>query len=632
MDDELQQALDQGHWTRAENLVRPRLEATPDDTDACLILGHVLIMTRRQRHAILLFQDFIRRQPQALQVHKNLIVAQVQVGDVAAAFTTVKHLISTFPQDPDIHLQMGALLQNAGRPDLAAASYRQAVELSPQDLRLRRGLMLLYYNLRDETNALEQALILRDVPGGADDLEALAVRLQLLTQHSRWSEAQQDVTRLHALRAAVLADPEKGYGIGNLVMFFLDDPQMLSHLNRRPPPAARPLPPVTTPNTPSDAPLRIGYLSSDLHNHPVAQMLVEILAYQRHAGHEIHLLSTGEGDDSPVAKAIRQTATAYHSYFTDDDRTAALKIRQLRLDVLIDLNGTTGRCRPDILALRPCPRQFLWLGCPISTGYQHYDGFLVDHVVAPPGCETWCTEPLVRLPGCYHPISPGFVGDAPVVPDREGWELSPGAVLVGVIATNNRVTPDFIKGLVETVAPFHHVVLALRCAESARPAVIAQCAGWGLQAERLRFMGRLPERRDYLARLAAIDVVVDTSPYGAHSTLGECLSLGVPVIVMSGMSIYSRVGTSMVSAMGLPEAIATSIQDQWHKTQDLLSNPKVLAAWKAKFQAAKGNSTVLNQVLAMHIVAECRKNPLPPNARPPVCDGGVWRAHDAMSG
>jgi protein O-GlcNAc transferase len=604
--DALQQALAQQQWSVAESMARPWSEAEPDNADACLILGHILIMTRRHRQAILLFQQFLGRHPEALQVHKNLIVAQVQANDVAAAFATIKQLIAAFPHDPDVHLQMGQLLQNTGRPDLAAASFRQAVEASPQDLPLRRSLMLLYYNLRDEPNALEQALILRDVPGGAEDLEALAVRLQLLTAQSRWIEAQEDIIRLRALRSAVLADPKQGYGIGNLVMFFLDDPVFLSHLNRRPSTTTRPLPPVQSQMRPEGT-LRIGYLSSDLHNHPVAHMLFAIIGHQLDAGNDIHLLATGEDDGSPVAKAVRQRATACHSLVADDDRTAALKIRQLRLDVLIDLNGTTGRCRPGLLALRPCPRQVLWLGCPISTGYQYYDGFLVDEVVAPLGCEDSCTEPLVRLPGCYHPISTGYCGEAEIVADREGWEIPSGAVLIGVTATNNRVMPEFIRGLVEAVAPINYAYLALRSNENARAKVLTQCAAWGLPASRIRFMSRLPERADYLARIAALDLVADTYPYGGHSTLGECLCLGVPVVVRTGTSIYSRVGASMISALGLTEAISTSSADQLQLIHQLITNRNLLSAWRARFQEASSKVNRKNLELAEQLIAACRK-------------------------
>lgn len=605
MDDLLEKALANQHWFVAEKLVRPRYEVAPDDVDACLILGHVLIMTRRQGVAIQLFQEFLRRHPDALQVHKNLIVAQVQSGDVQAAFATVRDLITAFPHDPDLHLQMGALLQNAKRPDLAAASYRQAVEASPQDLPLRRGLMLLYFNLREEENALEQALILRDVPGGADDMEALAVRLQLLTGQSRWSEVQPDIDRLRALKSTILSESELKYGIGNLAMFFEDDPEYLCRLNRRPTSTIRPLPPTITPAR-TDGPLRIGYMSSDFHNHPVAQMLVEVLTYQRDAGHEIHLLALGEDDGSPVAGAVRQRAVACHSFFGEDDRTAALKIRQLRLDVLVDLNGSTGHCRPNILAMRPCHRQVLWLGCAISTGYQHYDAFLVDNIVAPPTCDQWCTEPLMRVPDCYHPISMGYLNNIEVKANREGWEVPDGSLLVGVIATNNRVVPEFIKRLVKTVSRLPHVYLALRSQESARPSVLAQCAAWGLPAERIRFMGRLPERGEYLARLGGLDLVVDTSPYGGHSTLGECLCLGVPVVVNAGTSIHSRVGASMVTAMGLTEAITHSLEEQLAQVYALLANPDLMSTWTSRFRSAKAKATVLNQSLAQNLILAYR--------------------------
>ena len=66
---------------------------------------------------------------------------------------------------------------------------------------------------------------------------------------------------------------------------------------------------------------------------------------------------------------------------------------------------------------------------------------------------------------------------------------------------------------------------------------------------------------DHLGRLQLADLVLDTAPYGAHTTASDALFAGVPVVTQAGDTFASRVAGSLLHAVGLPELIAANEED-----------------------------------------------------------------------
>lgn len=79
----------------------------------------------------------------------------------------------------------------------------------------------------------------------------------------------------------------------------------------------------------------------------------------------------------------------------------------------------------------------------------------------------------------------------------------------------------------------------------------------GIDPDRLVFACRRP-KPDHLARLRLAGLMLDTAPYGAHTTASDALWAGVPFLASPGESFASRVGASLLDAIGLPELIAPS--------------------------------------------------------------------------
>jgi len=77
--------------------------------------------------------------------------------------------------------------------------------------------------------------------------------------------------------------------------------------------------------------------------------------------------------------------------------------------------------------------------------------------------------------------------------------------------------------------------------------------------DRIYFVGAAPKWL-HLQRLRAIDCVLDSFYYGAHTTAGDAIWAQVPLVTCSGSAMESRVCSSMLYAAGLPELVSKDMQ------------------------------------------------------------------------
>ena len=85
-----------------------------------------------------------------------------------------------------------------------------------------------------------------------------------------------------------------------------------------------------------------------------------------------------------------------------------------------------------------------------------------------------------------------------------------------------------------------------------------------------------------VSRHSNADLFLDTFNYGAHTTASDALWTGLPVITKLGNSFASRVCSSLLSAINLPELITHSITEYEKLALDLALNPKKLKNIKQK--------------------------------------------------
>ena len=81
-----------------------------------------------------------------------------------------------------------------------------------------------------------------------------------------------------------------------------------------------------------------------------------------------------------------------------NDNQLVEKIRELEIDILVDLAGHTTNNRLSIFANKPAPVSLSWwIGYGYTTGLSAIDYFLTDKVMAPDGCEHLFSEETWHL-------------------------------------------------------------------------------------------------------------------------------------------------------------------------------------------------------------------------------------------
>lgn len=108
-----------------------------------------------------------------------------------------------------------------------------------------------------------------------------------------------------------------------------------------------------------------------------------------------------------------------------------------------------------------------------------------------------------------------------------------------------------------------------------------EAAARSVDPGRLVFAERVPYA-EYLSRLSAADLFLDTAPYNAGATASDALWAGLPVLTSTCDAFVGRMGARLLSAIGLSELVTTTPQAYEELAIELATNPEKLAAIKDK--------------------------------------------------
>lgn len=291
---------------------------------------------------------------------------------------------------------------------------------------------------------------------------------------------------------------------------------------------------------------KVGYISGDLRRHPVGYFLEPVLRVQRSQALEICLISTRAGSDDWTER-LESRASARLDVSALDDKAACAAIRQLGLDVLIDLSGHTAYGRPGILGRRAAPVQVSWLGWSGTTGLRQIDFIVGDEFVTPSRLESAFVEKCVQLPHGFLALDPDRL------PLTASVSANRGPVVFGSFNNTAKVSASVIdlwSRVLQTV-PDSRMVLKYRFFASsvARARVLARFAENGIDEDRIEFIGWTSEQ-EHFECFSRVDAMLDTWPYSGATTTAESLALGVPVVTLTGDRYASGMSASMLAAAG----------------------------------------------------------------------------------
>ena len=326
--------------------------------------------------------------------------------------------------------------------------------------------------------------------------------------------------------------------------------------------------------------IRLAYVSADFREHAVAFQLAPLIERHDRSQFQVIGISVGMSDDSAIRARLIKGFDRFHDFARLDSEEIARRLREMEIDIAIDLSGHTGQGRPQIFAHRPAPVQTSWLGYPGTTGAPFMDYLIADGIVAPLEDQPFYSERLIHLPHSYFPAE--RLQDNPPAPGRSEMGLNERAFVFCAFNNNWKISRPVFEIWMRLLKCVPQSLLWLKQPpQDARINLEREAVGCGVDPTRLVYASDVP-RPLHLARHGLADLFLDTLPYNAHATAADALGAGLPVLTCKGEAFAGRVAASLLHAVGLPELICENLADYEARALELARDGEKLAALKRK--------------------------------------------------
>jgi protein O-GlcNAc transferase len=586
------------------------LAIKPDNAAVLTRRAAALFTLDRHAEALRDYDRALALDPGQAELLYNRGTVLLRLGRPEEALASYDQALAIRPDHAELHYNRGSALRGLGRPEDALAAYSRAVSIKPGFVAAldNHGTVLLGLKRPAAALASYDAALAID-PAFANALKNRAFALLAL---QRFEAAARDFQahlalvpdskhiRGELLHAKLWCCDWQGYRetaarlvedvlagrptIAPLAFLVVADApaaqQRCAEIYSRDycpsiaPPVRREVPPVRDK-------IRVAYLSADFREHPLTYSTVELFELHDRSKFETIALSFGPETQSPAKARLERAFDRFIDVRARHDRDVALLLADLQIDIAVDLGGYTADCRPGILALRPAPVQISYWGFPGTMGSAHIDYIIADRIVIPEAEQSYYTEKIVYLPDSYLPSdAKRQIGEH--TPTRQEAGLPETGFVFCVFNSVHKITPTMFDIWMRLLRQVEGSVLWLvGITPAAMRNLQRSAAERGVSAERLVFAppAKWP---DHLARHRLADLLLDTLPFNAHSTAGDALWMGVPIVTCAGSAFAARVAASVLNAIGLPELVARSLEEYEAIALALARTPGNLAAVKAK--------------------------------------------------
>ncbi|HWY63221.1 MAG TPA: tetratricopeptide repeat protein [Rhizomicrobium sp.] len=563
---------DMGRLPEALASIAASLAVKPGFPPALNNRGNVLRDLKRSEEALASYERAIQLDPHYAEALSNRGAALRDLQRLAEALASFDEALALEPHHAEVLLHRGVVLREMRRLEESLASLDAVIAAQPDHAEAfyQRGHTLqLLHRPTEAAASFERAIALN--PGHAHATGGLA---GAALQACDWTRMAKAWERLQSGRAIVPP----------LTMLGYSDDEGLHHAcamrylrDRLGKPPQRPRGGAAWRHDR----IRLAYLSTDFKEHATAFLAVELFKCHDRSRFEVHGLSIGPDDGSPMRSRLEQSFDQFHDLQSVSDRGVAELVHRLEVDILVDLNGHTFGYRPEILAFHAAPVQVNYLGYPGTMGADFMDYIIADPVVLPRDRQPFYAEKIVHLPDCYQ-VNDASRCSGGAVPSRADCGLPAKGFVFCCFNNHWKITPplfDVWMRLLEAMPDSCLWLLADN--DAARANLCREAEARGIAPQRLVFAGRVAPG-DHLARHRHADLFLDTLPYNAHTTASDALWMGLPLITCMGEAFAGRVAASLLRAAGLGELVTRGLEEYHTLALRLAREPALLRACRER--------------------------------------------------
>jgi protein O-GlcNAc transferase len=475
-------------------------------------------------------------------------------GAVAAA----RRCVQVAPRDARAHAAAAATKADAGHFAAAEACARRAVALDERDPEAHFQLGRIHFELGDCEGALASYRKLLELAPDHRGAHSNLIFLMPYVADSSAAATAAEARRWAARHAAPLATESPAHG------------------NDRSP----------------DRPLRIGYVSGDFCQHPMANYFLPLLAHHRRHAFRVHCYASVREPDQ-ITRQIAASSDVFREVAGLSDAALADVIRADQIDVLVDLALHSGDHRLLTFARRPAPVQICYLGYLGTTGldgmqYRLTSGDLDDDRPADPECYTEAPLELGAY-WCYRPLlasdDPGLMPNSATGGQRR--------IVFGSLNSLHKVSREALSLWAEVLRAVEDSVFVMAAPEQARSRLVKAFASLGVPSSRVTILP-YQSRRDYMRAYRGIDLCLDTTPCNGATTHLDGLWMGTPTLTLVGRAPGSRAGLHICQRMELPQMITRTREQFVARALELTRDLDQLGVLRSNLRARLEASSLMN--------------------------------------
>jgi predicted O-linked N-acetylglucosamine transferase (SPINDLY family) len=505
------------------------------------------------------YRKVLRRQPAHIGALGNLAHVLFRREEFAAALESYERLLAAMPHaGAEVWNNRGICQQRLGDRAAAEQSFRHALDLQPESAEVNANLGFLLYDSR----RYEPARVLLRKAHALDRQRALvaAQSLDVDLQFADWRDFDRKRDEILVAVDRFAEQPRQSVP-PYLMLAICDDPALQLAAAKRwawPERKSGAASESGCERRGRERPLRLGFVSSAFHEHPVSRLLIELLERLDRERLEVRAYALGH-NESDALRARVERAVPLTELGHLPTSAMAERIRADGIDVLFDLTGHTGQARPDLFASRPAPVQVNYIGYAGTLGAAYYDFVVTDPFTTPPDSWSNFVERICHVGECYLPSDTRrSAGERPA---RADYGFRDDAFVFMSQAATYKILPALFDVWMRLLRSLPDAMLWLRPVDDiAQRNLRAEANHRGVDPGRLAFAPNESVER-YLARYALADLYLDTYPFGSHTTVNDALWMGLPVVTVAGRSMASRTSASELRAAALPELATASIDE-----------------------------------------------------------------------
>ncbi len=319
-----------------------------------------------------------------------------------------------------------------------------------------------------------------------------------------------------------------------------------------------------------DRPIRVGYVSADFQFHSAATVFHRVVTQHSDQIQPFLYSSTLHRKHDQITNTYR-AMPGWRDVVEWPDSLVADKIREDRIDILVDLSNFTADNRLSMCAFKPAPVQLTGFGYALATGFPCFDGVLTDRIVTPPGTSEGEAAAYIPCVISYErQINPdGTDGYPPANPlpcltDRPTF---------GVCQRSLKINPQGIRLWAEILKrlPDARLLMKSHYSETFQAWMRGQ---FGAQWSQVEVRG-ITSSYDHKMVYREIDLNLDPFPQTAGVSACDALYLGVPAVTLLGPRAIQRTTASLLTNVGLTDFIAETEDEYVEKAVEWVTTRKV---------------------------------------------------------